>query len=430
MAGLTLGPSLPAEAHKPGSGGTDTTHGADGHVARRHDRVTVVRNVRPFGGRRTDLIAVDGTLVRAIPRHASVRYVDGGGRLAVPTLIDSHIHPDKTGWGEPWQSRRPASDIDELVAADVEFARALPTPIAKRALRLMSHAAAQGTRAMRAHADVAPAYGLAGVEALVRAREKLRGVLDVQIVGFPQHGVARTAGTAALLERAAAEGLIDFVGGIDPAGFDHPRDGRDQLDIIFDIAEKHGIGLDIHLHDVGEQGLGPLRDIVARTKALGLHGKVTVSHAFAIPELSESELDALADQLAELDIALTTAAYSWSTVLPYRRLIERGVRVGLGSDGVRDSWSPFGNADMLHRTWLLGWANDMRTDADLESAFQLACNGGATVLGLPPVNLKPGSPADFMLIDGENVPQIVVDVPPRTLVFRAGRVVARDGRLV
>lgn len=24
------------------------------------------------------------------------------------------------------------------------------------------------------------------------------------------------------------------------------------------------------------------------------------------------------------------------------------MQVGLGSDGVRDSWSPFGNADMLH----------------------------------------------------------------------------------
>jgi cytosine deaminase len=294
----------------------------------------------------------------------------------------------------------------------------------------MSHAAAQGTRAMRAHADVAPAFGLTGVEALAGARDKLRGVLDVQIVGFPQHGVARTPGTAQLLDQAAADGLIDLVGGIDPAGFDHPRDNRNQLDIIFGIAEKHGIGLDIHLHDVDETGLGPLRDITARTKAAGLQGKVTVSHAFAIAKLHGAELDALADQLAAADIALTTVALSWSTVLPFKRLVERGVRVGLGSDGVRDSWSPFGNADMLHRAWLLGWANDMRTDQDLESAFRLAADGGATVMGLTKSDLTPGSPADFMLIDAENVAQIVVDVPPRDVVLRAGRVVACDGRLV
>jgi cytosine/adenosine deaminase-related metal-dependent hydrolase len=138
----------------------------------------------------------------------------------------------------------------------------------------------------------------------------------------------------------------------------------------------------------------------------------------------------MADQLAAADIALTTVALSWSTVLPFHRLAARGERVGLGSDGVRDSWSPFGNADMLQRARLLGWANDMRTDEDLESAFRLASDGGATLLGLPKSDLKPGSPADFMLIDGENVPQIVVDVPRRDVVLRAGRVVARDGQLV
>ena len=85
---------------------------------------------------------------------------------------------------------------------------------------------------------------------------------------------------------------------------------------------------------------------------------------------------------------------------------------------------------MLHRAWLLGWANDMRTDEQLTSAYLLAADGGASVLGLPKSGLKPGSPADFMLIDGENVPQIVVDVPGREVVLRAGRVVARNGQLV
>lgn len=423
-AALTLGPSLLAACGSGGSDGSEaqSTSAGDG-------RATVVRNVRPFGGPPVDLIAVDGVIAESVPDGVAADEIDGGGRLAVPTLIDAHVHPAKTGWGEPWQSRVPASTTAEYVAADVEFAHAMASPSSVRALRLMSHAAGQGTRAMRAHADVAPAYGLDEVEALAAARDKLKGVLDVQIVGFPQHGVVRTPGTAELLDRAAADHLIDFVGGIDPAGFDHPTAAGNQLDTVFGIAEKHGIGLDIHLHDVDKLGLDPLHDIAARTTAAGLRGKVTVSHAFAIAKLDGAELDALADQLAAADIALTTVALSWSTVLPFQRLTERGVRVGLGSDGVRDSWSPFGNADMLHRAWLLGWANDMRTDEQLKSAYLLAADGGASVLGLPKSDLKPGSPADFMLIDGENVPQIVVDVPGRETVLRAGRVVARNGQL-
>ncbi|MFF7439543.1 amidohydrolase [Streptomyces sp. NPDC008122] len=396
--------------------------------------VTVFHNVRPFGEQPRDLIAVDGELVAEIPPGAEAERIDGAGRLALPTLVDAHIHPDKTSWGEPWHSRRPAHGIAEYVAGDVELARTLPTPVGERALRLMSHAAARGTRAMRAHADVAPAYGLSGIEGVAEAARKLAGIVDVELVAFPQHGVVRTPGVAELLAEAAASGLVTHIGGIDPAGFDADSglegDSGNQLSTVFGLAEKHGLGLDIHLHDRGEQGLAPLRDIAARTRALGLQGRVNVGHAFAVAALSGKELDETADLLAEAGISLTTVALSATTILPFARLAERGVTVGLGSDGVRDGWSPFGDADMLHRAWLAAWALDARLDEELEACFRVAADGGAELLGLPEADLRPGSPADFMLMDGECLPQAVVDVPRRDLVVRAGRVVARDGRLV
>ncbi|WP_435865835.1 amidohydrolase [Streptomyces wedmorensis] len=401
------------------------------HVTPPPRTATLFHDVRPFGGPARDLVAVDGLLAAEVPADARVERIDGGGRLALPTLVDAHIHPDKTSWGEPWHSRRPAHGIAEHVAGDVELARALPAPVGERALRLMSHAAARGTRAMRAHADVAPAYGLAGIEGVAEAAGKLAGVVDVELVAFPQHGVVRTPGVAELLAEAAESGLVTHIGGIDPAGFDAAGDREgDQLGTVFALAEKHGLGLDIHLHDRGERGLAPLRDIAARTRALGLRGRVSVAHAFAVAGLSGRELDETADLLAEAGIALTTVALSATTILPFHRLAERGVRIGLGSDGVRDSWSPFGNADMLHRAWLAAWALDARLDEELEACFRLAADGGAELLGLPKADLRPGSPADFMLLDGECLPQAVVDLPRRDLVVRAGRVVARDGRLV
>ncbi|WP_435811250.1 amidohydrolase [Streptomyces termitum] len=392
---------------------------------------TLFHDVRPFGGPSGDLVSVDGVLVDRVPEGAAVERVDGGGRLALPTLVDAHIHPDKTSWGEPWYRRRPAEGIAEFVAGDVDLARSLPTPVGERALRLMTHAAARGTRAMRAHADVAPAYGLSGVEGVAAAAAKLAGIVDVELVAFPQHGVIRAPGAAELLAEAAASGLVSHIGGIDPTGFDAggDRDG-DQLGLVFALAEKHGLGLDIHLHDRGEPGLAVIRDIAARTRAAGLGGKVAVAHAFAVAGLSGRELDETADLLAGAGVALTTVALGETTILPFRRLAERGVTVGLGSDGVRDSWSPYGDGDMLHRAWLAGWALDARLDEELEACFAVAADGGAALLGLPAADLRPGSPADFMLVEGECLPQVVVDQPRRDLVVRAGRVVARDGRLV
>ncbi|MER7539264.1 amidohydrolase [Streptomyces sp. NPDC097704] len=423
---VLAGAAALAGATATGAAAAGTAQAATGTGrAGRHDRTVVFRNVRPFGAARaTDLVVVDGRISDGPAPHGA-KVVDGGGRIALPSLVDAHIHPDKTTWGGSWVSRRPASGIADYVAQDVDLFRAQRRPVAERAYGLMSHAVARGTRGMRAHADVAPAYGLAGVEGLAEARERLRHALDVQIVAFPQHGVIRTPGTAALLEKAAREGVIDMIGGIDPIGFDHALD--EQLDVVFGIADRHGVGVDIHLHDRGEKGMQAMRGIVERTRALSLAGKVTVSHVFCLPGLTDSELGSIATDLGEQDIALTTVAPSDSLVLPIARLREHGVRVGLGSDGVRDSWSPFGDADMMHRAHILGWVTDVRLDDELSECYRVATHGGADVMGLAHADFGPGSPADFVLVQGECVPQVVVDMPRRDVVVHGGVVVARDG---
>ncbi|MFF5282947.1 amidohydrolase [Streptomyces sp. NPDC013171] len=423
---MLAGAAALAGATATGAATAGTAQAATGtDRAGRRDRTVAFRNVRPFGAARaTDLVVVDGRISDGPAPHGA-KVVDGGGRIALPSLVDAHIHPDKTTWGGSWVSRRPASTIADYVAQDVDLFRAQRRPVAERAYGLMSHAVARGTRGMRAHADVAPAYGLAGVEGLAEARERLRHALDVQIVAFPQHGVIRTPGTAALLEKAAREGVIDMIGGIDPIGFDHALD--EQLDVVFGIADRHGVGVDIHLHDRGEKGMQAMRGIVERTRALSLAGKVTVSHVFCLPGLTDSELGSIATDLGEQDIALTTVAPSDSLVLPIARLREHGVRVGLGSDGVRDSWSPFGDADMMHRAHILGWVTDVRLDDELSECYRVATHGGADVMGLAHADFRPGSPADFVLVQGECVPQVVVDMPRRDVVVHGGVVVARDG---
>ncbi|MER6098538.1 amidohydrolase [Streptomyces sp. NPDC001728] len=429
LAGATATAAATAAAPaNAASAATSTAAGSAPGATGRRGRTVVFRNVRPFGAAKaTDLVVVDGRISDG-PAPRGTKVVDGGGRIALPSLVDAHIHPDKTTWGGSWVSRKPASGIADYVAQDVELFRAQRRPVAERAYGLMSHAVSRGTRAMRAHADVAPAYGLAGAEGVAEARERLRHALDVQIVAFPQHGVARTPGTAALLEQAAREGLIDMIGGIDPIGFDQALD--EQLDIVFGIADRQGVGVDIHLHDRGEKGMRAMRGIVERTRALSLAGKVTVSHVFCLPGLSDLELGSIAADLGDQDIALTTVAPSDSLVLPIARLREYGVRVGLGSDGVRDSWSPFGNADMVHRAHILGWVTDVRLDEELKDCYDVASDGGADVMGLAHADFKAGAPADFVLVRGECLPQVVVDMPRRDMVVHGGVVVARDGEFL
>ncbi|MGN7976613.1 hypothetical protein ACTJJ4_03495, partial [Microbacterium sp. 22195] len=121
--------------------------------------VVVLRNVRPFGGSARDLICHGGVLVDRIPQGKRVFEINGRGRLALPTLVDAHIHPDKTGWGEKWQSRQPAADRMEKAAQDVEFAKALSRPTAERALGLLQHAVSMGTRGGGGGIEGVPGHG-------------------------------------------------------------------------------------------------------------------------------------------------------------------------------------------------------------------------------------------------------------------------------
>jgi cytosine/adenosine deaminase-related metal-dependent hydrolase len=128
------------------------------------------------------------------------------------------------------------------------------------------------------------------------------------------------------------------------------RDPKGQLDGLFAIAERHGCELDIHLHDRGELGAVTLEMIAERTRVLGLKGRVAISHAFCLGSVEPARLEQLIALLLDQDIAVMTHGPSGTTPFPPVKLLaERGVRLFSGSDGVRDTWSPLNNGDMLER---------------------------------------------------------------------------------
>ena len=98
-----------------------------------------------------------------------------------------------------------------------------------------------------------------------------------------------------------------------------------------------------------------------------------------------------------------------------------------GSDGIRDTWGPYGNADMLERAMLLGLRNNFRRDEDVEHALWICTYGGAKAMRVSDYGLEESRAGDLVLVDADTVAHAVVDRPPRKLVVKRGRVVARNG---
>ena len=110
-----------------------------------------------------------------------------------------------------------------------------------------------------------------------------------------------------------------------------------------------------------------------------------------------------------------------------QRLRDAGVRMCSGNDGIRDAWGPLNMPDMLLRAFLVAYRNNFRRDDELEMVLDIITQGGAEVMGDAAYGLAPGRSADFVLVDGENHVEAIIERPARNLVVKGGRIVARAG---
>lgn len=383
-------------------------------------------NLRDINGTPTELLVRDGRIAALGGKvdGAGLSPLDGRGEMVLPALVDSHNHLDKSLMGLPWQPHAAGSDRDSRISTEKRLRDSLPLSVAERAGNLIERLVAHGTGHCRTHIDVDPVLGLANLRGVVAAREKYRDVIGIQIVAFPQSGVVTCPGTLEVMALALDNGA-DLLGGIDPAGLDGDVDG--QLNAIFALAERKGVGIDFHLHDGGETGAAEVAAIVEYTRAHGLQGKVAISHGFCLGDIGEAAAARLIGAMSEAGIASVTHGPGGSSIPPVKRMHEEGVLVAAGNDNIRDSWSPYGDGDMLERAMLIGWRSNFRTDPDLELAYRFATRNGAALLELEDYGLAVGKRADFFTIPAGALAEAVVRHPPRSLVVHNGLIVARGG---
>lgn len=389
----------------------------------------MIRGGRLWGAQTADIAVRDGHIAAIgsdLPAASGEEVIDARGCLVIPGLVDAHAHIDKTLWGTPWHPHQAGPTLMDKIQNERHVLGALGLSPEVQSARLLRRLIACGTTHVRTHVDVGPDVGLTHLHGVQAMRDKHRDWIDIDFVAFPQTGVMIRPGTLDLLEQAVRDGA-QVIGGLDPVGVD--RDPKGQLDGIFAIAGRHGCGVDIHLHDRGDLGAVTIEMIAERTRSLGLAGKVAISHAFCLGGVEPARLESLIALLLDNDIAIMTHAPSGPTPFPPVRLLhERGVRLFTGSDGIRDTWSPLNNGDMLERAFLLAYRSGFRDDPGIEIALRMATYGGAQVMGVKHYGLAVGSAADLVLVEAETAAEAVAFHPARRLVLKRGRVVARDGR--
>ncbi|MBS4220783.1 amidohydrolase family protein [Bacillus sp. FJAT-49711] len=350
-----------------------------------------------------------------------VQKIDAKQLLVLPSFIEKHCHLDKTLLVDKWRAVTPVNSIFERLEIEKKVLPSLETTTQERAEKLLERYLKAGVTHIRTHVDIYPEVGLKNLEEGQKALQKFEGKLSYEIVAFPQHGLLRTK--AKDLVREAIRQGASFVGGVDPATVD--GDIEASLQEMVELAVVGNAGIDLHLHDADHLGIFTMKRLAQLTKEAGLQGKVAISHAFGLGDISETQAEAMADQLDDAGITIITSVPIGRKFPPVGLLHRKGVSVAVGCDNIFDVWSPFGNGDILERAGRLAEISRWSDERSLAQTLYFI-TGGKTPLNPEGKQVWPkvGDEANVVLVDASCSAETIARKSKRAATMFKGEIVS------
>ena len=365
--------------------------------------------------------------------------IEAGGNLVTPGLIDPHIHLDKVNIVDVVRPNESGTLSEAIEIIWEKKAAYTLEDIVARAGDVIERALINGTTKMRTHVDVDTIGGLKPLEGVVAAREKYKNIMDIQIVAFPQEGIIKNPGCQELLIKAMETGA-DIVGGM-PANEDNPDDSKRHVEICFDIAQKFNADVDMHVDETDDPFYRTLEMLADETIKRGWEGRVTAGHTCALAAYDDHYAQYVIEKVKRANIHMITNPVTnlmlqgRNDKQPIRRgitrvkeLLEAGVNVSFGQDCIKDTFYPFGSADMLQVALVTAHAAQMSLPEEIEKVYDMITYDAAKILGLKDYGINEGDIGDLVVLDCDNIKDAIRLQPARLFVIKNGRVIGKSER--
>jgi cytosine deaminase len=358
--------------------------------------------------------------------------LDADGALVTPSFVNAHLHLDKVYTLDLIGDAAVGAYTDGTMGgamASIELASAVKDSydeagIEANARRCLVSGLRHGVRHVLAFADVDTAAELRGVRPLLRLREEFRGVVDLQVVAFPQDGLLRDPGAEELVREAIDLGA-DVVGGIPWIEYTD-ADSREHVRRMCSLAEQTGRRVAMLVDDAGDPALRTTEMLATELIRRGLQGRGTACHARALGRYPAPSLLRLARLAKQAGLGFVSDPHTGPLHLPVFDLLAEGLPVALGQDDCEDAYYPFGQQNMLEVVFLAAHLLGATVGSRLDALFDAVTTTAARVMGLDGHGLEPGNRADLVVLDGATVRQVVTRHAPPRYVLAGGRVVAEN----
>lgn len=373
----------------------------------------------------------------AIPKGANS--IDAGGAVLSPAFIEPHFHLDNAVMPE---FVNVSGTLDEAIKIAEEVKDQFSAEdIMRRSRIAIRQALLNGTLWMRNNCDVDEVAGLSLFEGVRAVREEFRDVFDIQIVAFPQFGLADNPESVDLTWQAMEQGA-DIVGGVPHREKDMDRAAR-QIEIAFEIATHYDVDIDMHVDETDDPYWHTLELLAEKTIEAGYQGRVTAAHCCAMAAWDEKLFQRVLPKLvnARINICSNTPVnlvlQGRTTGNPVRRgitrvkdLLEAGVNVTCGQDDLQNMFYPFGNMDMLSVANFVAHTGHLSSQQQIQDAFDMPRYRAAKVFHFQKYGLMEGAEANLVLFHADSPADALRRSPEREAVIRKGKVLVRSERKI
>jgi cytosine deaminase len=365
------------------------------------------------------------------------RSIDAREAMISPAMIEPHFHLENSVMpeyvnksGTLTEAIKIAEEIkDQFTAED----------ILRRSTLSLQEAILNGTLWLRDHTDVDEVAKLSLIKAVMAVRERFKEVIDIQIVAFPQLGLADNPESVDLVRQAMEIGA-DVVGGVPHREKNMDKAAR-HIEIAFEIAQANDADIDMHVDETDDPYWHTLELLAEKTIETGYQGRVTAAHCCAMAAWDEKLFQRILPKIVDAQINICTnipvnlVIQGRENGHPIRRgiprvkdLLEAGVNVTCGQDDLQNMFYPFGNMDGLSVANFVAHAAHLSSEQQIKQTFDMPRYGAAKVLKLEGYGLFDGADANLILFEAKSAADALRRQPDRLFVIREGEVLVQSER--
>lgn len=388
----------------------------------------------------TDLLVDDGRFIGIEPSGAEPpparAVIDASGALASPPYVEPHVHLDTTlTAGQPRWNR--SGTLWEGIACWSERKATLTRDdVIDRAEEVLRWQVANGVLHVRSHVDVTDP-SLVALDALAQVRDRVRDVVSLQLVAFPQEGICSFPDGEKLMRQSVTRGA-DVIGAI-PHFEDTREDGVRSLEIAVGIAVENGLMLDAHCDEIDDEQSRFIEVLATLAARSGLRAKATASHTTAMGGynaaysykleriVSRSGVNMVSNPLVNLHLQGRFDDYPKRRGLTrVKEMLAAGVNVAFGHDDLMDPWYPLGTGNPAQVALVGAHAAQLMSPDEVAECFRMVTDRAAAVLSLGErYGIAAGRPASFLLLPAADGFDVVRRQVRPSHVIAHGRVVAK-----